>query len=378
MKMSFWDFYNEELTIKRNTAININKEIYSKILSEIKCIIKENSVSLSYFMNQVNRDFKSYYENIPVCISLNLIKLRLENNYYQNIKSFLFDVKQIYLNSCTFNGIESDITANADKLYCIFTRLVDECEKSIMINKEGKPNSSSKTDLKSRVNSNVDVVEENCINSNFEYNDNKGKENIKISINKIVLNDDDLEDDYFIKNNRDNSEYDKGYLTSKDKFRSNRNKDYNNKIIDTSESILGRKRKSELNNNNLTNNNNNTRFKIQINPISNSVKTESRNRNKAFSDSVNNNIRLSNANNRNLRNQVSNINQSYNNFYSEDEENVYEDNSNNVEEESQASKKYTLRTRRNIDNNTSINDNISKKNTRSNNNISLKESNRRH
>lgn len=137
---SFWDIYNNE-SISKSTKLS--SEIRNKYLLNISKALKNNNYSI--FFDKVSYDlFPDYYEFIPVLSNLNLIKERLENNFYSNEKSFLFDLELIILNSIIYNGEDDDITLLAKAMKNEILTLSNK-------RKENKTESNSKINFKDAV-----------------------------------------------------------------------------------------------------------------------------------------------------------------------------------------------------------------------------------
>lgn len=136
MKVSFWELNN-------NFTFTEDKTFINQVLVKLDELI--NNLDNEAFIEIPKKEIiKNYYEVVPVGIGLSFIRERLLNNYYQTPGSLLFDCRLIYLNSCIYNGCNTEFSSKARE---IFNELQAKV-KNIELNKANAYiNSSTKNDI---------------------------------------------------------------------------------------------------------------------------------------------------------------------------------------------------------------------------------------
>ncbi len=204
--------------------ISKHKNIYDfkKVLSLLEKKIREfsnkkNNIS-RYFLNRVDeiKDGASdYYNIIPVPCYINLILDRLENSYYINFESVIFDFNLIKDNSMEYNGNGNPVTGLAQELFNNLISLLDDVLKFYNLESDFlllyKDN---KFFNKNHINNLGEITKtysnkKNFKNKNNEVNENNSNE-IIVGINKE--NDLKLKNDNYT--NESKSEYEYEYDTN--------------------------------------------------------------------------------------------------------------------------------------------------------------------
>lgn len=93
---------------------------------------KEDPRIRNFFLFPVDtRRYSDYDMMIEVPMDLSLIRKRLENSYYSNLRSFMNDIKLIKENCCKYNDERAEITQVANQLFLSFEDEVREIEASL-------------------------------------------------------------------------------------------------------------------------------------------------------------------------------------------------------------------------------------------------------
>ena len=134
--LSFWDINNTELITKHKNIFDF-EEIFFAIVRKIKeFITKKNSIAF-YFIDKVEEERDGavdYYNKIPVPCYLNLIIKRLENLYYYNFESLIFDFNLIKENTIKYNSKDNPILDCCEKLYTGLLGILEDIFKTFKFN----------------------------------------------------------------------------------------------------------------------------------------------------------------------------------------------------------------------------------------------------
>jgi hypothetical protein len=104
---------------------------------KIKELISKKTNICKFFTNKVHEiedGAQNYYNLIQVPCYLNLILDRLENLYYINFESFVFDINLIQQNTIKYNGMNNPIAELAQKLYLSLLTIFEEVLQTFKIN----------------------------------------------------------------------------------------------------------------------------------------------------------------------------------------------------------------------------------------------------